>query len=458
MTLPYSDVTWFQLVFTAIGTVWPDIRYRFFCLSAWVILSWFGMAFMKRTYGWESRPATDFDHLFGSCLSIHLVFRANQAYNRFKQGRLVLVRFFTNVRGFILLTTLYVYGGGGTQTPLRSELSQYEICPEDYLIKARQLRVDLVRLAIAFAVTIKILARLSLDGYHLGSIDRDTKWKIDWDRFRLRQLLTEDEFRVVDNCVGIMPCDSHVVGMDLQAFENQFHVGEDHVSLQSAPTDWPESFDVDSVPCARAHVPIVLFLRQLLVHNLNDFLDCTPWGVKERFIPSFWRTLRMAQSALEEMDMIISTPLPLPYACLCKTLLAIYMIDVPFKLDVEDGFLHGVSVPLAIALALLGIDAIAVELENPFGDDANDLDIDGALHSLECEALEMLRLCGDGEAANRFVWRMSPFAQASTSEVVKSQLAFGESACLEENSKSASPASSCRSSRMSGSGSGSRLE
>ena len=43
-------------------------------------------------------------------------------------------------------------------------------------------------------------------------------------------------------------------------------------------------------------------------------------------------------------------------------------------------------VPTLVAFALLGVDAISSELENPFGDDANDLDVLEMIHGLESEA------------------------------------------------------------------------
>ena len=65
-------------------------------------------------------------------------------------------------------------------------------------------------------------------------------------------------------------------------------------------------------------------------------------------------------------------------------------------------------VPIFVMLALLGIDAISTELEDPFGDDANDLDISEHIASLESEALALLELSGDVKARDAFVWRRLP--------------------------------------------------
>merc|ERR1719473_603468 len=53
---------------------------------------------------------------------------------------------------------------------------------------------------------------------------------------------------------------------------------------------------------------------------------------------------------------------------------------------------------------MLGIDAIAGELENPFGDDANDLDYNGTLAAFERQLLTVLEQVGDEQAKDAFVW------------------------------------------------------
>jgi len=77
-----------------------------------------------------------------------------------------------------------------------------------------------------------------------------------------------------------------------------------------------------------------------------------------------------------------------------------------------------------VSLALLGIDAIATELENPFGDDANDLDILGMIAELESEAMEMLRLSGDEASIGRFCLRTMPaLIRKSSCRRLRKQLA-----------------------------------
>merc|ERR1711879_720669 len=72
----------------------------------------------------------------------------------------------------------------------------------------------------------------------------------------------------------------------------------------------------------------------------------------------------------------------------------------------------GVVMPTVTALALFGIDQIGTELENPFGDDANDLDIQEMIQTFEKELIRMLELAGDSVAREKFVWlRVPPLMQ-----------------------------------------------
>jgi ion channel-forming bestrophin family protein len=88
---------------------------------------------------------------------------------------------------------------------------------------------------------------------------------------------------------------------------------------------------------------------QQLVNNLVDML-----GVCER---------------------ILRTPMPLAYSIHLKQLLLIYCLLMPFQFVGELGWWTGPVVGL-VSFTLLGIEAIGVEIENPFGNDPNDLPLD----------------------------------------------------------------------------------
>lgn len=74
-------------------------------------------------------------------------------------------------------------------------------------------------------------------------------------------------------------------------------------------------------------------------------------------------------------ERILNTPIPPAYSIHLKHLLFIYCTALPFYLLADLGWF---TIPAAgiITFALLGIEAIGIEIENPFGYDPNDLPLD----------------------------------------------------------------------------------
>jgi ion channel-forming bestrophin family protein len=84
------------------------------------------------------------------------------------------------------------------------------------------------------------------------------------------------------------------------------------------------------------------------------------------------RTMLDCQGGCER---ILRTPIPFAYAVHIKQLLMLYLITLPFILI---GEMQWVAIPTvaAIAFGLLGIEEAGVEIEDPFGDDPNDLPVE----------------------------------------------------------------------------------
>jgi ion channel-forming bestrophin family protein len=79
--------------------------------------------------------------------------------------------------------------------------------------------------------------------------------------------------------------------------------------------------------------------------------------------------------ALTGCDRILKTPMPLAYAIYLKRLLLIYCVTLPFQLVHDLGWWTAMIVAL-ISFILLGIEEIGNQIEDPFGNDANDLPLD----------------------------------------------------------------------------------
>ena len=418
----YDDRSWLKVIFRWRGSVLPVVWPRILLLILIIYVSYELLGWQH----WQFKMLGESEknlQMLGGTMSFLLIFRANQANARYWEGRTYISRFFADIRDYIMFFNLYIRGGVRTVNwDCGNKSAIIEEDENDEL--ARRARVTAVRLCLAFAVMLKTHTRLQHSGYCFGRISRKTKWAVDWDRFRLRQLLKDWEFHTVDTQFNIS-C-SHA--STLKDFEKQFREGYE----RGPPSDWPSHFKMSTEPAARAHLAVAYLIKENLVLNMNDAFNSLPHGLKERLVPLMTSLVKSALDSYEGITVIIATPLPLPYVSLCKLLLTVWMVLFPFTEDPSLGLFGGVFIPIFVMLALLGIDAISTELEDPFGDDANDLDISEHIASLESEALALLELSGDVKARDAFVWRRlpQPVAEESCKPIYR-QLVLRELAAAE---------------------------
>jgi ion channel-forming bestrophin family protein len=95
--------------------------------------------------------------------------------------------------------------------------------------------------------------------------------------------------------------------------------------------------------------------------------------------------------ALTTCERILSTPIPLAYAIYLKRLLLIYCISLPFQVV---STLHWWTTPIVIILTfvLLGVEEIGTEIENPFGEDANDLPLDAMCVTISTNIEDLIKV------------------------------------------------------------------
>jgi len=81
-------------------------------------------------------------------------------------------------------------------------------------------------------------------------------------------------------------------------------------------------------------------------------------------------------------ERILKTPLPLAYSIHIKQLVLLYCLVLPFQF-VRD--LNWWTAPFTalVSLTLFGIEEIGIEIENPFGTDANDLQLEAICNTIE---------------------------------------------------------------------------
>jgi putative membrane protein len=80
-------------------------------------------------------------------------------------------------------------------------------------------------------------------------------------------------------------------------------------------------------------------------------------------------------------ERILKTPIPLAYSIHLKQLLMIYCLSLPFQMVAQLEWMTAPIVAL-ISFTLLGIEEIGIQIEDPFGHDANDLPLDNICNTM----------------------------------------------------------------------------
>ncbi len=90
-------------------------------------------------------------------------------------------------------------------------------------------------------------------------------------------------------------------------------------------------------------------------------------------------------------ERILKTPMPLAYAIHLKQLLILYCFLLPFQIVDSLGWWTGL-VSALVGFTLFGIEAIGLEIENPFGYDANDLPLDAICETMKRNIDDLITL------------------------------------------------------------------
>lgn len=98
--------------------------------------------------------------------------------------------------------------------------------------------------------------------------------------------------------------------------------------------------------------------------------------------------LTSLNEVLAGTERVLNTPLPIAYSIAISQITWVYVIALPFQL--WDS-LHWITIPGTIvgAYIILGIAAIGREIENPFGNDQNDLPLNNFCTELEADIDEI---------------------------------------------------------------------
>lgn len=396
----YDSSSWLDVLFRWEGTVIKTCWKKVMAFIIFNIMANSLSAYLDINFG------NAFEHceLVGHSLTFLLVFKANNAYHRFWDGRQSCSLLFAELRDLAILGCTMLKGGLGQhewnrfqgEDGFTSERSMGVRDDDDR--RTTECRVDLVRWTLAIAVAFRMQTRLSHDGYFYGEIDEATKWKLNWDRMRLRTLLSVREFNEIDKFLRVEDTEeeSSLLWCTGRGEPQVFHQRE-------APSHPLGRYLVSMEPECSQVLAILTCMVQWLRFVANE-----PFGFKERFVPMFDQYNTKIIKFYNKVILTMTTPLPLPFVNMVRTLIVLYLLSTPFFLHRDQGLWANVVMPTMTAMALLGIDEMGTELQNPFGNSVNHLDIQELIMGLEKELMRLLQYVGDSDARNNFIWLPVP--------------------------------------------------
>ncbi|MEB3182013.1 MAG: bestrophin family ion channel [Nostocaceae cyanobacterium] len=103
------------------------------------------------------------------------------------------------------------------------------------------------------------------------------------------------------------------------------------------------------------------------------------------------KLLNILVDQLGACERILRTPIPLAYAIHLKQLLLLYCMLLPFELVESLGWWTG-TITAIVSFTLFGVEAIGLEIENPFGYDNNDLPLDTICQTMKRNIEDLISL------------------------------------------------------------------
>jgi putative membrane protein len=113
------------------------------------------------------------------------------------------------------------------------------------------------------------------------------------------------------------------------------------------------------------------------------------------------RLLDSLVDMLGACERILRTPMPMAYAIHLKQLLLLYCLLLPFQVVDELKWYTAPAVAL-VSFTLFGIEAIGVEIENPFGTDPNDLPLDAICNTIQGNVNDLIGIETHYRRSNTF--------------------------------------------------------
>jgi hypothetical protein len=130
-----------------------------------------------------------------------------------------------------------------------------------------------------------------------------------------------------------------------------------------------------------------LMMLEVIRATVDSLMEAKTGG---QFHASIEKNLKAMNLAMAEMECVQDTELPFAYIVHIRTAIVLFFLVSPFFLVNEAGW-FGLSFAIVFSYVLFGLENLAEELSNPFGEDSNDLPIDGYVCSIARDVSDVLK-------------------------------------------------------------------
>lgn len=371
-------------------------------------------------------------HMIGKFVTFLLVFRLNQCWNRYCHAMDLTAMYYVHLNNILSMCLAYMRGANQGALhlldPEAATSKKHWKNKEQHLLYeglAITSKVHIARLTVAAGLALKYHCRVTECNITDGrSLDPDEVTNVLFDYIRMKGLLYPQEHPVLSGACGLYNkrlvsppgcCTEARVQFQWHANLNHTPVPADqrgvpHRSSGSSPDD------AESDPRAQPvfqdapqgmeqepdylGVPLPLVMLQLLRGYVRQPLK-EEWGYVERIVNLSEIHFASAAHAFEQLDRLITSPLPLAYVQHCKILFLVFSFLYPLVLPTSDGIWANIALPFSIFVSLYGFECLAEHFENPLGDDISDLNVIEMIHELEVRTHEVFEMAGRHRAKLR---------------------------------------------------------
>jgi putative membrane protein len=127
------------------------------------------------------------------------------------------------------------------------------------------------------------------------------------------------------------------------------------------------------------------------LHVIGNFLrECYQEGkISDHILQLMDKNLTNLIDNLGGCERIKKTPIPVAFVVHMRAFMVLWLVTLPLTLAEDMGW-TSILICVIVAYAILGIDAMSVEIENPFGHDYNDLPLGTICETIAQNVREIL--------------------------------------------------------------------